>query len=294
MSSELPEYPPYLYGTAWKEEETRRLTRLAIQQGFRGIDTANQRKHYYEAAVGEGIADAIRDGLIASRDDLFLQTKFTHRRGQDDRLPYDEKAPIGEQVKQSFASSQAHLATDAVDSYVLHGPTTAKGLAAPDLEAWKAMEEIYDAGGTHALGVSNVSLDQLRTLHKVARIKPRFAQIRCYAARQWDRDIRDFCAANGIVYQGFSLLTANRNVLNHDDTKTMARRHGKTTAQIVFRFALECGMLPLTGTKDAAHMAQDLDIFDFQLTVAEVRAIETMAAGEKSQPFQIRIKRPGD
>ncbi|MEC7301438.1 MAG: aldo/keto reductase, partial [Pseudomonadota bacterium] len=93
MSSELPKLPPYLYGTAWKADETRRLTRLAIQQGFRGIDTANQRKHYFEAAVGEGIADAIRGGLIVSRDDLFLQTKFTHRLGQDDQMPYDEKAP---------------------------------------------------------------------------------------------------------------------------------------------------------------------------------------------------------
>ena len=294
MSSELPKFPPYLYGTAWKADETRRLTRLAIQQGFRGIDTANQRKHYFEAAVGEGIADAIRDGLIVSRDDLFLQTKFTHWRGQDDQMPYDEKAPIGTQVEQSFASSQEHLATEVVDSYVLHGPTSAKGLASADIEAWKAMEEIYDAGGAHALGVSNVSLDQLRTLYKLARIKPRFAQIRCYAARQWDRDIRDFCAQSGIVYQGFSLLTANRNVLNHDKTKAIARRHGKTTAQVIFRFALESGMLPLTGTKDPAHMAQDLDIFNFQLTVDEVRTIETMVVGEKSQPFQIRIRRPGD
>ena len=73
-----------------------------------------------------------------------------------------------------------------------------------------------------------------------------------------------------------------------------ARRHGKTTAQVIFRFALESGMLPLTGTEDPAHMAQDMDIFNFQLTVDEVRTIETMVVGEKSQPFQIRIRRPGD
>ena len=82
-------------------------------------------------------------------------------------------------------------------------------------------------------------------------------------------------------------------MLNHDKTKAIARRHGKTTAQVIFRFALESGMLPLTGTKDPAHMAQDLDIFNFQLTFDEVRTIETMG-GRESQPFQIRIRRPGD
>ena len=85
--------PRFFYGTAWKEDETARLTALALGQGFRGIDTANQRKHYHEAGVGRGIRDAVESGLVG-RDDLFLQTKFTFRRGQDHRLPYDSKAPM--------------------------------------------------------------------------------------------------------------------------------------------------------------------------------------------------------
>src|SRR5262245_17836144 len=109
--------PRFVYGTAWKEDDTARLTELAIAQGFRGIDTANQRRHYHEAAVGEGIAACISRGLI-TRDDLFLQTKFTFRRGQDDRLPYDPHAPIATQVEQSFTSSLEHLRTDRIDSYV--------------------------------------------------------------------------------------------------------------------------------------------------------------------------------
>src|SRR6476659_7531275 len=76
--------PRFLYGTAWKEDDTRRLTELALRQGFRGIDTANQRKHYHEAAVGRAVAAAFEGGLVA-RDDLFLQTKFTFRAGQDHR-----------------------------------------------------------------------------------------------------------------------------------------------------------------------------------------------------------------
>lgn len=286
-------HPSFLYGTAWKEDETRRLTLLALRQGFRGIDTANQRKHYDEAGVGLGIADAISQGLV-TRSDLFLQTKFTHLRGQDDRLPYDRDAPSGVQVQQSFASSQAHLGSEVIDSYVLHGPSVAKGLAAADIEAWRAMEAIHGAGGVRYLGISNVSLDQLRTLCKIAKVKPRFAQIRCYASRSWDREIRDFCETQGITYQGFSLLTANRQVLNDAEMKNIARLKGKTPAQVIFRYALECGMLPLTGTKDPAHMVADLDVFDFQLSVAEVRKIEGMASGAEKVPFRIAIKRPGD
>src|SRR6202171_2935510 len=89
----------FLYGTAWKEDRTPALTELALRMGFRGIDTANQRRHYFEAGVGEGLAAAYRAGVLA-REDLFLQTKFTYRRGQDHRLPYDPAASLSVQVAQ--------------------------------------------------------------------------------------------------------------------------------------------------------------------------------------------------
>src|ERR1044071_2391294 len=113
--------PRLLYGTAWKEDQTRPLTELALRAGFRGIDTANQRRHYHEAAVGQAVAAAIEGGLV-TREDLFLQTKFTFRRGQDHRLPYDPRAPIAVQVEQSLTKSLAHLGTEVIDSYLLHGP----------------------------------------------------------------------------------------------------------------------------------------------------------------------------
>src|SRR3982751_6210652 len=91
--------PRFLYGTAWKEDRTQALVELALQQGFRGFDTANQRRHYHEAAVGQAIATAVQSGLL-SRDELFVQSKFTFQRGQDLRLPYDPKAAIPVQVEQ--------------------------------------------------------------------------------------------------------------------------------------------------------------------------------------------------
>src|SRR5436190_255466 len=190
--------PRFLYGTAWKEDRTQALTETALRQGFRGIDTANQRRHYHEAGVGQAIAAAIAAGVVV-RDDLFLQTKFTFRRGQDHRLPYDPDAPIATQVAQSFASSLEHLGTDVIDSYLLHGPTHRVGLAAEDWEAWRAMEALHDGGRVRLLGISNVSAEQLQELHWQARVKPRFVQNRCYAVRGWDRRVRQFCASSGMV-----------------------------------------------------------------------------------------------
>ena len=85
--------PSFLYGTAWKEEDTQRCVRDALAAGFRGIDTANQRKHYHEKAVGDALEEAYATTPV-HREDLFLQTKWTHRRGPDHRLPYDEFAPL--------------------------------------------------------------------------------------------------------------------------------------------------------------------------------------------------------
>jgi diketogulonate reductase-like aldo/keto reductase len=269
-------HPPLmLYGTAWKEDRTQALVELALEQGFRGIDTANQRKHYYESAVGQAIAAAIERGLVR-REDLFLQTKFTFQNGQDHRLPYDPSAPIATQVEQSFASSLEHLGIATIDSYLLHGPTQRVGLAADDWSAWWAMEAIHDSGRARQIGVSNMNLEQLQELFREARVKPAFIQNRCYASRGWDRAVREFCTANKIVYQGFSLLTANSDALTHPDLLRIARSHDQTPSQIVFRFALAVGMLPLTGTTSAAHMAADLEAVKLSsLEPSEVAQIES-------------------
>jgi diketogulonate reductase-like aldo/keto reductase len=269
--------PRWLYGTAWKEDQTRPLTELALRQGFRGIDTANQRRHYHEAAVGEAVASMIEAGALV-REDVFLQTKFTFRRGQDDRLPYDPKAAIGTQVEQSFASSLQHLQTTDIDCFLLHGPTYREGLAPADWEAWQAMEALHASGRVRLLGASNFSLGQLQELCSRARVPPRFVQNRCYASRGWDRRVRAFCDANGVVYQGFSLLTANQTALSHPEVHGIARRLGCGVSQVIFRFAIEVGMVVLTGTTSATHMRDDLETSDLRLTPDEIRRIETLAS----------------
>jgi len=265
--------PEFLYGTAWKEERTEDLAVRALQAGFRGIDTANQRRHYVESAVGDAVAAVIGSGAL-TREQLFLQTKFTYVAGQDQRLPYDPRADPATQVRQSFESSLQHLRTDYVDSYVLHGPSTRRGLAPVDFIVWRAMEAIHAEGRARLLGVSNVSLEQLELLANEAKVAPAFVQNRCYAITGWDRDVRTFCAKHGIVYQGFSLLTANARELGAPAFQRIVQRLRCTPAQAVFRFAMSVGMLPLTGTSSDVHMKEDLAAADVLLTDADVQAIE--------------------
>lgn len=263
--------PEFLYGTAWKEERTAELTLQAIQSGFRGIDTANQRRHYFEAGVGEALAQAYGSGIVR-REDLFLQTKFTYRNGQDHRLPYDPSAPLSEQVAQSLASSLEHLGTDYVDSFVLHGPASGYGWSQADREVWEAMRRERDAGRARLLGVSNVGLHHLEQMNEA----PAFVQNRCFARLGWDREIRAFCQERGIAYQGFSLLTANVEVLRHPLVQTIAGHLHATVPQVVFAFARQVEILPLTGTTNPEHMHEDLETRSVQLPSEAVEEIEKL------------------
>jgi diketogulonate reductase-like aldo/keto reductase len=275
-SSQAASIPEFLYGTAWKEERTPALVELALRTGFRGVDTANQRRHYFEAGVGQGLAAAYRAGVVR-RADLFLQTKFTYRPGQDHRLPYDPRAKLAVQVAQSMTSSLEHLGTDYVDSYVLHGPASNYGWSDTDAEVWEAMTKERDAGRTRLLGVSNVSLQHLEQMTAVSSEVPAFVQNRCYARMGWDREVRLFCKRREITYQGFSLLTANMDVLQDFLVGELASRANITPAQVVFAFARRFGMLPLTGTSDAEHMRQDLASTHVELSAEAVHAIEAVA-----------------
>jgi diketogulonate reductase-like aldo/keto reductase len=275
-ATEPARVPDFLYGTAWKEERTPALTEQALRAGFRGIDTANQRRHYFEAGVGEALATAYRAGIV-TRADLFLQTKFTYEGGQDHRLPYDPTASLSTQVAQSMASSLEHLGTDYVDSYVLHGPASGSGWTAHDAEVWAAMVKERDAGRTRLLGVSNVSLRHLHQMAAAGGEAPAFVQNRCFARLGWDREVRAFCRERKIVYQGFSLLTANLEVLHSRKVAEIAARLRATPPQVVFRFALAVGMLPLTGTSDAGHMREDLASRSLSLSADDVSAIEQLA-----------------
>jgi diketogulonate reductase-like aldo/keto reductase len=139
------------------------------------------------------------------------------------------------------------------------------------------MRRQRDEGSTRLLGVSNVSLQHLKEMDAAQAEMPAFVQNRCFARLGWDREVRAFCKERNIVYQGFSLLTANQEVLQHPPFIDLAKKLDATPAQVVFAFARALGMLPLTGTSSAEHMKQDLDSLEITLPTEVVRAIESIA-----------------
>ena len=267
--------PTFIYGTAWKKDATTQLVQTAVKAGFRAIDTANQPKHYSEWLVGEALEALVRDGI--ARDSLFLQTKFTPLSGHDKRVPFNPQATLKAQVRESFESSLNHLRTDRVDSYLLHGPYSFPGLGDEDWEVWSAIEDLYRSRLTGMIGISNVNCRQLAALVERAEIKPMVVQNRCYANRGWDREVREICRDHGIQYQGFSLLTANVSVLHHPSIVTMARKLGVDTMQLILRFAIQVGMIPLTGTTNEQHMKLDLSVYRILLSGDELNFIESIA-----------------
>jgi diketogulonate reductase-like aldo/keto reductase len=267
--------PRFIYGTAWKEEATQSLVENALTEGFTGIDTANQRKHYFEEGVGHGLQTVYNQGEI-KRQDLYLQTKFTYQQAQDDRLPYDPAASLTDQVFQSFQSSLENLQTDYLDAYLMHGPSHREGLTEGDLEVWAEMERLYSAGYIKLLGVSNFSARQLEGLTHHAAIRPRIIQNRCYAQMGWDLEVRTICQRHDIAYQGFSLLTANQIVSTQPAFQSAVARTGLTPAQVIFQAAHRMGMLSLTGTSSNDNMRLDLNCHRATLTDDEVLSIERL------------------
>jgi diketogulonate reductase-like aldo/keto reductase len=263
--------PRIIYGTAWKKADTQRLVNLAIQNGFRGIDTACQPKHYDEAGVGAGIAARLTEGL--TRADLYLQTKFTSLAGQDpNRIPYDPKAPLPHQVFQSVAKSLKNLQTNYLDCVLLHSPMPTM---TQNLTVWRALETLVDTGVVRQLGISNCYRPgDLKDLNDAVRIKPAVVQNRFYADTNYDFDIRAYCDQHQIIYQSFWTLSANPQLLAHKTVTALATTHNRTPEQILFRYLTQIGVIPLTGTKSERHMRDDLRIFDFELSNEERSAIE--------------------
>ncbi len=267
-------FPSFIYGTAWKEDATTDLVETAVSAGFSAIDTANQPRHYQEHLVGEALLRLASKGI--NREKLFLQSKFTPSNGQDDRTPYDPAANLTTQVKQSFEGTLKNLHTDYLDSYLLHGPYSQPGLGTEDWKVWNAIAELYKTGKTRFIGISNVNIVQLELLTEKAEVKPMVVQNRCFANRGWDKEVRNFCKTNQIAYEGFSLLTANPFVMLNPEVRSIANGLGMTPEQVVFRFSIQMGMTPLTGTTSEQHMKDDLQAIDFELKDNDVQLIEAI------------------
>ncbi|AEG01457.1 aldo/keto reductase family protein [Methylomonas methanica] len=265
--------PRLIYGTAWKKQRTAEWVALALEQGFRGIDTACQPKHYYEPGVGEALHGAFELGL--GREQIYLQTKFTPLSGQDpQQVPYDPQAALDQQVVQSFKKSLDNLHTDYLDGLVLHSPLADRQQL---MTVWRAMEAIALSGGARQLGISNCYDPVVfKSLYEAATVKPAVLQNRFYADTHYDIELRKFCRAHNVIYQSFWTLTANPGILANAVIVELADRYRRTPAQILFRYLTQIGVVPLTGTTSAQHMREDLAIFVFELTQDECAGIDRL------------------
>lgn len=265
--------PRMLYGTAWKKDKTADLVVRAVKYGFRGIDTACQPKHYNEAGVGEAIQKLASAGI--PRQDLYIQTKFTPLNGQDPfNIPYDRKAPLSEQVAQSFEVSKRNLGVSHVDGLILHSPLENFDRS---MIAWQAMEQIYKQGGAKQIGISNCyDIETLRQLYEGAAIKPAVLQNRLYQETDYDYEIRKWCLEKKITYQSFWTLTANPQILSSEQVQNAAQTYQKTAAQVFFRVLVGLGIVPLTGTCSDEHMKEDLEILNFNLPKSVIKEISSL------------------
>ncbi|CAF9914411.1 hypothetical protein IMSHALPRED_001903 [Imshaugia aleurites] len=256
--------PAFLYGTAWKKEKTADLVYQAICSGFKGIDTAAQPKHYREDLVGQGVRRALSENRI-SRDDLYIQTKFTSINGQDpNKMPYDPTASISEQVHTSIKSSLMNMRPAAqesssestyLDCLVLHSPLPTM---AQTLEAWRAAES-YVPHKIRYLGVSNVTQGILEQLYDAAEIKPAIVQNRFYPSTHFDVSVRAFCVEKSIVYQCFWTLSANPKIIFGPEVGLVANQVGLTPYEAMYSLVLALdNVVVLNGTTNAKHMVDDL------------------------------------
>lgn len=269
----MKKLPQLIYGTAWKKERTADLVEKAILNGFRGIDTACQPKHYNEPGVGEALQRLKEQGI--ARDQIFIQTKYTPVDGQDPAtIPYDSSATISEQIRQSVQISIRNLKVDHIDALLLHSPLSRH---AKTMEAWFALEKLHSEGFIGRLGISNCyELSELKSIYNEASIKPSLLQNRFYAKTDYDKALRTFCDEKDITYQSFWTLTANPHLLSHPLVRDIAKNRNVSEAQVLFRFLSQINVIPLIGSCSDKHMKEDLAIFDFSLTPDEVIKIQSL------------------
>ncbi|KAF8913682.1 NADP-dependent oxidoreductase domain-containing protein [Mucidula mucida] len=249
-----PPGTPFHSHTCRKKERTTALVVSAVLNGFRAIDTACQPKHYREDLVGNALEELnVKHGI--SRENIFLQTKFTSLSGQDRSLPlpYNPSDDVTTQVRASFNKSLENLKTNYFDSYILHSPL--RNIAST-LDAWKVLMSLQDEGKVRMIGVSNTyDVGVLQALSELRKVQ--VVQNRWFEGNAWDVDVFQYCRAHDIQYQSFWTLSGSPALLSHPSVLAISEM---TPAQVVFGLAQSLGIVPLSGTTNEVHMKEDLAV----------------------------------
>ncbi|WP_413811408.1 aldo/keto reductase [Streptomyces sp. OE57] len=243
-----------------EDERTTGAVLSAIEAGYRSIDTAAI--YGNEGGVGRALAES---GV--PREELFLTTKLWNAdQGYDSTLA-------------AFDASLAKLGTDYVDLYLIHWPTPARDLY---LDTWRALEKLLADGRTRAIGVSNFQPAHLGRLLDHSGVVPVINQVELHPYLQ-QGELRAFHAQHDIATEAWSPL-AQGALLQDPALTAIARRHGKTPAQVVLRWHLQLGNVVIPKSVTPARIRENIDVFGFTLTPEDMEAIGALDRGQRTGP----------
>jgi len=242
--------------------ETTAAVSSALEAGYRHIDTAEM--YGNEAEVGAAIR---KSGL--DRADVFITTKLNngYHRPDDARVAFD--------------NSLTALGVDYVDLFLIHWPLPTR-YGGDFVSTWQTLEEFYRDGRARSIGVSNFQPHHLRRIHQECEITPALDQIEVNPYLTQD-DVRGFCAEHQIAIEAWSPL-ARGNALDDPTVDDIARRYGKTPAQVILRWHIERGDIVFPKSVTPARIRENFDIFDFELTGEDVEAITALNRNQRTGP----------
>lgn len=233
--------------------EVERAVSAALEAGYRLIDTAAA--YGNEAGVGKALKAS---GL--QREEVFVTTKLWNA-----NHAYDA-------ALRAFDESLAKLDCDYIDLYLIHWPLPMEGKY---VEAWSALERLYEEKRVRAIGVSNFKPHHLDALLKEANTVPTVNQIELHPLFQ-QAETRSYCADHGIAVESWSPLMQGGDALEHPTIAKLAKAHGKTPAQIILRWHVQSGLIVIPKSVKPERIRENFALFDFELSEADMQAIRSM------------------
>jgi 2,5-diketo-D-gluconate reductase A len=248
--------------------QTEAAVTQALRAGYRHIDTAQMYRN--EAEVGEAIS---KSGL--SRGEVFVTTKLNNGAHRPD------------DARRAFDGSLKALGTDYVDLFLIHWPLPTR-YNGDFVATWRTLEEFYSDGRARSIGVSNFQPHHLRRIHTEGEITPAVDQIEVNPYLTQD-EVRRFCAEHQMAIEAWSPL-GRGNVLRDPTIDDIARKYGKTPAQVVLRWHIERGDIVFPKSVTAARIRENIDIFDFELAGEDVEAISALNRNQRTGPDPDRFE----
>jgi 2,5-diketo-D-gluconate reductase A len=242
--------------------DTARAVTTALEAGYRHIDTAEG--YGNEKEVGEAI-----DGSGLDRADVFITSKLNN----GCHLPDDARG--------AFDRTLGALGSDYIDLFLIHWPLPTK-YDGDYVSTWQTLEEFYRDGRARSIGVSNFQPHHIRRLHEECEVPPAVNQIEVHPYFT-QSEVRAFCGEHQIAVEAWAPL-AQGAVLSDPTIDAIARRVGKTPAQVVLRWHIERGDIVFPKSVTPARIRENVDIFDFELSGEDVEAITALDRGERIGP----------